>query len=57
MKGEQKFGPQRARGIAVVTDQIGDKELEQLHQGGVRGLRFSVWNPTTPWSPLTRASL
>ena len=30
MKGEQKFGPQRARGIAVVTDQIGDKELEQL---------------------------
>ena len=26
----QKFGPQRARGIAVVTDQIGDKELEQL---------------------------
>lgn len=41
----QKFGPQRARGIAVVTDQIGDKELEQLHQGGVRGLRFSVWNP------------
>lgn len=41
----RSLAPSCARGIAVVTDQIGDKELEQLHQGGVRGLRFSVWNP------------
>ena len=53
----QKFGPQRARGIAVVTDQIGDKELEQLHQGGVRACASACGTPTTPWSPLTCASL
>ncbi len=41
----QKFGPDNARGIAVVNNTISDQGLEQLHNGGVRGLRFSVWNP------------
>lgn len=41
----QKFGPECARGIAVVNASVTDKELETLHTGGVRGLRFSVWNP------------
>lgn len=41
----QKFGPDCARGIAVVNNAVSDQELEQLHDGGVRGLRFSVWNP------------
>lgn len=41
----EKFGPDRARGIAVVNSQATDKELEYLHAHGVRGLRFSVWNP------------
>ena len=41
----RKFGSDKARGIAVVTDQVSDKELESLHEAGVRGLRFSVWNP------------
>lgn len=40
-----KFGPESARGIAVVDNTVTDAELEQLHNGGVRGLRFSVWNP------------
>ncbi len=40
-----RFGPENARGIAVVNASVTDRELEELHQGGVRGLRFSVWNP------------
>lgn len=34
----------RARGIAVVQADISDAELQRLHLGGVRGLRFSLWN-------------
>lgn len=41
----QKFGPDNARGIAVVNNTVSDQELERLRNGGVRGLRFSVWNP------------
>jgi D-galactarolactone isomerase len=33
------------RGIAVVHPEVTDAELQRLHGGGVRGLRFSVWNP------------
>jgi D-galactarolactone isomerase len=33
------------RGIAVVGADVTDAELRSLHVGGVRGLRFSVWNP------------
>lgn len=33
------------RGIAVVHPGIDDDELYRLHAGGIRGLRFSVWNP------------
>ncbi len=32
------------RGIAVVHPDVTDDELQRLHDGGVRGLRFSVWN-------------
>lgn len=41
----EKFGKENARGIAVVNNSISDKELERLNAAGVRGLRFSVWNP------------
>jgi predicted TIM-barrel fold metal-dependent hydrolase len=34
-----------ARGIAVVHPDISDEELARLGRGGVRGVRFSVWNP------------
>jgi len=34
-----------ARGIAVVHPGIPDGELSRLDRGGVRGIRFSVWNP------------
>lgn len=41
----RRFGPECARGIAVVTHSVTDAQLKALHEGGVRGLRFSVWNP------------
>ena len=41
----QRFGLNKARGIEVVDQSISNQELESLHQGGVRGVRFSVWNP------------
>ena len=41
----EKFGKANARGIAVVDNTVTDEELRQLHEAGVRGLRFSVWNP------------
>ena len=40
-----KFGPENARGIAVVDSSVSDEELRRLHVAGVRGLRFSVWDP------------
>lgn len=34
-----------ARGIGVVTPEVTDTELRRLHDGGIRGLRFSLWQP------------
>ena len=31
----------RARGVAVVDPDIGTAELQQLHEGGIRGVRFN----------------
>ena len=33
------------RGIAVLRPDVADAELARLHGCGVRGLRFSLWNP------------
>ena len=33
------------RGVAVVAPDISDASLDALHQAGVRGVRFSLWNP------------
>jgi D-galactarolactone isomerase len=33
------------RGVAVVHPSVTDAELRRLDAGGIRGLRFSVWNP------------
>jgi len=35
------YGPD-CRGIAVVDESIGDDELENLHRGGIRGIRYNM---------------
>lgn len=45
LDGIEKFGIENSRGIAVVTNEVSDEELERLDKGGIRGIRFSVWNP------------
>lgn len=42
----QSLGPTQARGIAVVRPEVTDAELERLHAGGIRGIRFTLYTPT-----------
>ncbi len=41
LEGIAGYGP-NARGIAVVEDSVRDRELRQLNDGGIRGLRLNV---------------
>ncbi|MDB5902017.1 MAG: amidohydrolase 2 [Betaproteobacteria bacterium] len=41
------LGIDNARGVAVVTPEITERQLAKLHDGGVRGIRFTVGNPET----------
>ena len=36
-----------ARGIAVVHPDVSDAELKRLNEGGIRGIRFTVFDPAT----------
>ena len=36
-----------ARGVAVVLPEVTDAELKQLSGGGIRGIRFTVFDPAT----------
>jgi predicted TIM-barrel fold metal-dependent hydrolase len=36
-----------ARGIAVVHPEVSDAELKHLNDGGIRGIRFTVFDPAT----------
>ena len=56
----QALGAHRTRGVAVVRPEVSDAELEQLHEGGIRGIRFTLYtaaNAATDFSmvePLAR---
>ncbi|MFM0470476.1 amidohydrolase family protein [Paraburkholderia strydomiana] len=49
-----KLGADKTRGIAVVSSDISDEELLALHQGGIRGVRFSLFEPK---NAVTRADM
>jgi predicted TIM-barrel fold metal-dependent hydrolase len=42
-----QLGIDRARGVAVLRPTVTDAELKSLHEGGIRGIRFTVANPET----------
>ncbi|MFT4509068.1 amidohydrolase family protein [Caballeronia sp. 15711] len=40
-----QLGIERARGIATIRPDITDADLEALHAGGIRGIRFTLYTP------------
>jgi predicted TIM-barrel fold metal-dependent hydrolase len=47
VQGIAALGPERTRGVAVLTPEVTDAELIALHAGGIRGIRFTLFNPKT----------
>jgi predicted TIM-barrel fold metal-dependent hydrolase len=43
----EQLGQDKARGVAVVHPTVTDAQLERMHAGGIRGLRFSQHDPNT----------
>ncbi len=41
----RQFGIENTRGIATIRPDITDGELEALHTGGIRGIRFTLYTP------------
>jgi len=41
------LGAESARGVAVLHPEVAEEELDALHAGGVRGVRFTLFNPAT----------
>jgi predicted TIM-barrel fold metal-dependent hydrolase len=42
-----QFGIDNARGVGVLRPDVTEAELDRLHAGGIRGLRFTVGDPAT----------
>ncbi|MFN6997312.1 MAG: amidohydrolase family protein, partial [Aquincola tertiaricarbonis] len=42
-----QLGQQNARGVAVLHPGVDDATLARLHEGGVRGIRFTLFDPAT----------
>jgi D-galactarolactone isomerase len=41
----RQLGPDRTRGVAVLAPDVTDKQLASLHDGGIRGIRFTLYTP------------
>src|SRR6187402_1699286 len=41
----QQLGRNRTRGVAVLTPDVTDQQLAALHDGGIRGIRFTLYTP------------
>ena len=47
LNGIATLGRERTRGVAVINPDITDVELQVLNEGGIRGIRFTLFNPET----------
>jgi predicted TIM-barrel fold metal-dependent hydrolase len=47
LDGIQQLGRSNTRGVAVVHPTVTDAELETLNNGGIRGIRFTVFDPAS----------
>ncbi|MGB9369731.1 MAG: amidohydrolase family protein [Xanthobacteraceae bacterium] len=45
LDGIEQLGKGRTRGVAVVHPTVTDTELKQMADGGIRGIRFTVFDP------------
>jgi len=45
--GIAHLGPSNTRGVAVVRTEVTDGELKKLANGGIRGIRFTLFDPKT----------
>ena len=43
----RQLGADKARGVGVLRPTVTDAELKTLHDGGIRGIRFTVGQPKT----------
>jgi D-galactarolactone isomerase len=42
-----QLGPGNARGVAVVRTEVTDTDLKKMADGGIRGIRFTLFDPNT----------
>jgi len=42
-----QLGPNVARGVVVIHPTLTDAELKRMHDGGIRGIRFTLFDPKT----------
>jgi len=47
LDGIAQLGPANARGVAVVRTEVTDAELKKMADGGIRGIRFTLFDPKT----------
>lgn len=45
LRAIKMLGLEHARGVAVVAPDIAERDLQALHEGGIRGIRFSLHAP------------
>jgi predicted TIM-barrel fold metal-dependent hydrolase len=42
LDGIRQLGPERARGIAVIDEKTSAADLDEMHKGGIRGIRINL---------------
>jgi predicted TIM-barrel fold metal-dependent hydrolase len=47
LDGIAALGADRTRGVAVINPEVTDAQLQTMHAGGIRGIRFTMFNPET----------